>query len=170
VKVLASLAAVIAIFIALAKPEVAGQAARVYLIGCAGILGFLGTRALLQPPPATTDSKFNPSVVVREVPPLPEEFRRIKAMLSHYNQAKPTVQIDPVTRNLFRAIAVQRLYYHHQLRLDLDQDAPAVQAVVSGPMWQAIGPPLRDATGTILPAHPIPASALAALIDEVERL
>lgn len=169
-KIFAILAAGVAVLIALAKPEVAGQTARIYLITCVGLLGFLGARALLQPPPATTASKFNPSVVVRTVPPLPEEFRRIKAILSHYNTAKSAPLLDPVTRNLFRSIALQRLYYGHRLRLDLDEHASAVQAVVSPNMWLAIAPPTFNAFGIALPPPTISAACIPALIDELERL
>ncbi len=169
-KIFAMLAAGVAVLIALTKPEVAGQAARIYLIVCVGVLGFMGARTLLQPPPATTVSKFNPSVVVRSVPPLPEEFRRIKAVLSHYNTAKSAPSIDPVTRNLFRAIAVQRLYYGHQLRLDLDDHAVAVQSLVSPTMWLAIAPPTFNHVGFALPPPIISAASIPALIEELERL
>ena len=78
--------------------------------------------------------------------------------------------VDPITRNLFRAIAVQRLYYGHQLRLDSDEDARAVQAVVSPTLWLAIAPPSFNAFGIALPPPAIPAASIPALIDELERL
>jgi hypothetical protein len=147
-KVIAPIAAAIGILIALVNPGASGQAARIYLIAVAGLLGLLLTRMLLQPPPATTESRFNPTTVVHTTPELPEEFRRIKALLSHYNTAKPLPSLDPVTRHLLRTITEQRLYHRHQLRLGFDAHAAAVRSLLSPTLWDAVAPPRHTTLDT----------------------
>jgi hypothetical protein len=170
-KVWIVIAALVGVAIAVLNPSVAGSAARIYLIALVGALGLFGTRALLSPPPLADRSRFTPVPVERVgAPELPEEFRRIKGLLSFYDTERPLTHLDPVTRNLIRSIALQRVYYRHSLRLDLPDHEAAVRAVVSPDMWCAIGPQPRDALGRHLPFPEVSAGALPALIDELERL
>jgi hypothetical protein len=169
-KIIAPIAAVIGVLIAVFNPGASGQAARIYLIVVAGLLGLLATRILLQPPPAITASRFNPTTVVHTTPELPEEFRRIKALLSHYNTAKSLPSIDPITRHLLRTITEQRLYHRHQLRLGFDAHAAAVRSLLSPTLWAVVAPPSQNALDTESAHHAVPSEALPALIDEVERL
>jgi hypothetical protein len=170
-KVWIVIAALVGVGIAVFNPSVAGSAARIYLIALVGVLGLLGTRALLSPPPLAGQSRFTPAPVARAgAPELPEEFRRIKALLSFYDTEKPLAHLDAVTRNLIRSIALQRVFYRRGLRLDLPEHEAAVQAVVSPDMWRAIGPQPRDPFGRQLPFPEVAAAALPALIDELERL
>jgi hypothetical protein len=170
-KVWIVLAALIGGAIAMLNPSAAGSAARIYLIALVAALGLFGTRVLLNPPPIADRSRFTPSPIAKTgAPQLPEEFRRIKALLSFYDTAKPLTLLDPVTRNLLRSIALQRLFYSRGLRLDLPEHSDGVRAVVSPDMWRAIGPQPRDPFGRQLPFPEVSAGALPALIDELERL
>jgi hypothetical protein len=166
------LAACVGLGIALLSPSAAGSAARIYLIALVGVVGLLGTRALLRPPPLAGRSQFTPTpaLQVGGGSELPEEYRRIKGLLSFYNTENPLKNIDPVTRNLLRSIALQRVYYRHGLRLDVPDHEAAIRAVVSPDMWRTVGPQVRDNTGRNLPHPDVPAGALPALIDELERL
>jgi hypothetical protein len=170
-KVWIVIAAVVGVGIAVLNPSVAGPAARIYLIALVGVLGLIGTRALLNPPPLSSRSRFTPMAVTGVgAPELPEEFRRIKGLLSFYDTEKPLANIDSLTRNLIRSIAVQRVYYRHGLRLDLREHEAAVRALVSPVLWSTIGPQPRDPFGRALPYPDVPAGALPALIDELEHL
>jgi hypothetical protein len=170
-KVLLVIAAVVGVGIAVLNPAVAGNAARVYLVAIVGLIGFMGTRALLQPPPLAASSLLTPTpATAATTPDLPEEFRRIKGLLSFYDTDKPLEHLDPTTRNLIRSIALQRIYYRHGLRLDLPDHHAQVRAVVSVDLWRTIGPQPRDPGGTRLPFPEVPGRALPALIDELERL
>jgi hypothetical protein len=170
-KVWIVIAALVGVAIAILNPSVAGPAARIYLIALVGVLGMFGTRALLSPPPLASKSRFTPQPLTRAgAPELPEEFRRIKGLLSFYDTEKPLTHLDPVTRNLIRSIALQRVYYRRGLRLDLLDHEDAVRAVVSPDMWRTIGPQPRDPFGRHLPFPEVSAAALPALIDELERL
>lgn len=165
------LAAVVGLGIALLAPGAAGSAARIYLIALVGAIGLLGTRALLRPPPLAGRSHFTPTPTLHVGgSDLPEEYRRIKGLLSFYNTEKPLRNIDPVTRNLIRSIALQRVYYRHGLRLDVPDHEAAIRSVVSPDLWRTVGPQQRDATGRNQPHEDVPAGALPALIDELERL
>jgi hypothetical protein len=164
-------AAVVGVGIALINPAASGNAARIYLVAVVGLVGFLGTRALLQPPPLPTVSRLTPMPsMAATTPELPEEFRRIKGLLSFYDTEKPLENIDPITRNLIRSIALQRVYYRHGLRLDLPEHQAGVRSVVSVDLWRTIAPQPKDPFGGRLPFPEVPGRVLPALIDELERL
>jgi hypothetical protein len=160
----------IAIAVALVAPRIASPASRLYLLVLAGAAALVGTRKLLDPPPYPTVSRvagLTPAATTQE---LPEEFRRMAALLSRYRDPASKTPLDPIARHLLRSIASQRLYQRHQLRLDVAEHLPRIEPLVSPLLWQAIAPPPRDPNGTHLAYPDVPASAVGPLIDELERL
>ena len=169
-KVMIVIAAMVGLAIAMLNPAAAGPAARIYLIALVGVVGLLGTRALLNPPPVGGRSRFKPAPgAAKGSPELPEEYRRIKGLLSFYDTEKPREFLDPVARNLIRSIALQRVYYRYGLRLDLSEHEASVRSVVSPDLWATVAPHSQDPYGRHVQTE-IPARALPALIDELERL
>jgi hypothetical protein len=170
VKATAWIVAAVAVLIALTAPTIATPASRFYLLFLAGAAALLGTRKLLDPPPYPKASRVGvvaPPVLPQE---LPEEYRRMSALMSRYRDSTSTAPIDPIARHLIRSVASQRLYQRHQLRLDVADHLPPIQPLVSPLMWATIAPPPRSPTGAQLPYPDIPTSAIPSLLDELERL
>jgi hypothetical protein len=170
VKVTAWIVAGIAIAVALVAPTIATPASRLYLLLVAGAAALVGTRKLLNPPPYPKVSRIaglTPTVTTQQ---LPEEFRRMAALLSRYRDTTSKTPIDPIARHLLRSIASQRLYQRHQLRLDVSDHLSRIQPLVSPLLWSAISPPPRDPNGNHLGYPDVPTSAIGPLIDELERI
>jgi hypothetical protein len=170
VKVTAWLVAGIAVLLALVAPTIASPASRLYLVLVAGSAALVGTRRLLDPPPYPKNSTLGGLTPTAAPQQLPEEFRRMAALLSRYRDPSSTLPLDPIARHLLRSIASQRLYQRHQLRLDVSEHLSQIQPLVSPLMWHAIAPPPRDVAGSHHAYPDVPASAIGPLIDELERI
>lgn len=169
-KITAWLVAAVAIVVALVAPTAAGPASRIYLLLLAGVAALWGSRKLLMPPPYPTVSRLGATVAEPISQALPEEYRRMAALMSRYRDSSKPVAIDPIARHLLRSIASQRLYHRYQLRLDVLDHLGRIQPLVSPMLWAAISPPPRSFVGAPLPYPDVLSTAIPSLIDELERL
>lgn len=166
-KAAAWLVAALAILVALVAPTIASPASRLFLLLFAGLGALVGARWLLRPPPYPAASVVGGTTPERTIQDLPEEYRRMAALLSRYRDPGPDLKLDPIALHLLRSVASQRLYQRHQLRLDVADHLPRIQPLLSAGLWQAVGPP--PAGSSHQPAA-VPARALGQLIEELERL
>lgn len=168
--VVGSIAFVLAGF---AWPHAAGSLLRLLLASVA--IGFVAVRAYRAVEPAASAfgrySPFDPRPAAPPPPLTPEAIARYAIDLAVADDPRTAGRrpLPPVARTTIRHEAARRLATHHSMRLDQAGDHAGIRALVSDSLWRLIRPAGPDARA-VARYDAVPVSALAGILDELERL
>lgn len=154
---------------AVTVPGWAGSTARAVLIVAAVAIAGSGVLTLVRSIPFATTSRFQPIRHERERRDVPPELETLIRSVQDSTASDGRKILTPTVLLHLRRVATARLA---GMRLDVEDpaDHQAIQQHVSLAMWGVVAPGPATGRAQHLPSLEIPADALPALLDELERL